>query len=471
MRELQSQSPAFQQALRQSERLRIYLLLALLAFILALRGTRTILAPTPDNISTLYMFLVLIGVLGAVEFVTLYALGRSIRDSKPLAKAFWFLNIFLEIALPAVSIATSASAAVIAPGYRPLANPSFLIYFLLLILTILRLDPTLSSVCGILASASYLAAAYHLGWRPLQPTLDHSLYSPQKNVVTYAISLIVVGTTAAIVAKEFRAQVEAALREAETRRQMEHMQHDLEVARSIQQSLLPHSMPQVAGWDIAAWNQPADQTGGDYYDWQPLPNGKFVTALADVTGHGIGPAMLASVCRAYARTNFHNQDSLVKAMEEINSAIAADVREGRFITFVAAIFGSDSPTVELLSAGHAPLFLYTRKDDRFSMMEAHALPLGISDAFLSDPPHSLEMASGDLLLLATDGFFEWENALEEQFGHDRLAQTIRAVRDKSAAEIISSLHQEVLKFAGGTKQMDDLTAIVLKRVQSSLLLA
>src|SRR4029077_12407438 len=157
---------------------------------------------------------------------------------------------------------------------------------------------------------------------------------------------------------------------------------------------------------------------------------KFVTALADVTGHGIGPAMLASVCRAYARTNFHNQDSLVKAMEEINSAIAADVREGRFITFVAAIFGSDSPTVELLSAGHAPLFLYTRKDDRFSMMEAHALPLGISDAFLSDPPHSLEKASGDLLLLATDGFFEWENALEEQFGHDRLAQTIRAVRDK-----------------------------------------
>jgi serine phosphatase RsbU (regulator of sigma subunit) len=98
------------------------------------------------------------------------------------------------------------------------------------------------------------------------------------------------------------------------------------------------------------------------------------------------------------------------------------------------------------------------------MMEAHGLPLGISDAFLSDPPHTLEMAPGDLLLLATDGFFEWENALEEQFGHDRLAQTIRAARDQSAAEIISSMHQEVLKFAAGTKQMDDLTAIVLKRV-------
>jgi len=463
MTDLQTQSPAFQQALRQSERLRIYLLLALLAFILVLRGTRTILAPTPDNLSTLYMFLTLIGLLAAIEFITLYALRRSIRDSKPLAKVFWFLNISLEIALPAVSIASAASS-VIQPGYRPLANPSFLIYFLLLMLTILRLQPPLSALCGFLASGSYLAAAYHLGWRPVQHSMENSLYSPQKNVITYAISLIVVGVTAAVVAREFRTQVEAALREAETRRQIDHLQHDLDVARSIQQSLLPHSMPQVAGWDIAAWNQPADQTGGDYYDWQPLPNGRFVTVLADVTGHGIGPALLASVCRAYARANFRNQDSFFKAMEEINSAVAADVREGRFITFVTAIFGADSPTVELLSAGHAPLFLYTRKSDRFDLMKAHGLPLGISEAFLSDPPHSLEMASGDLLLLATDGFFEWENAHEEQFGHDRLAQTIREAREKSAAEIISILHQEVLRFAAGTKQMDDLTAIVLKRV-------
>ena len=463
MSELQSQSPAFQQALRQSERLRIYLLLALLAFILVLRGTRTLLAPTPDNLATLYMFLTLIGFLGAIEFVTLYALGRAIRDSKPLAKIFWFLNIFLEIALPAVSIASAASSVILA-GYRPLANPSFLIYFLLLMLTILRLDPPLSVLCGFLAAGSYLAAAFHLGWRPLQQSVEGSIYSPQKNVITYAVSLIVVGITAAVVAREFRAQVEAALREAETRREMENLQHDLDVARSIQQSLLPHSMPQVAGWDIAAWNQPADQTGGDYYDWQPLPSGKFVTVLADVTGHGIGPALLASVCRAYARTNFRNQDSFPKAMEEINSAVAADVREGRFITFVAAIFGPESSTVELLSAGHAPLFLYTLKSDRFDLMEANGLPLGISDAFASDPPYCLQLASGDLLLLATDGFFEWANAGQERFGTERLAQTIRAAREKSAAGIISDLHQEVLRFAAGTKQMDDLTAIVLKRV-------
>src|SRR5260370_31612028 len=170
MSDLHSQSPAFQQGLRQSERLRIYLLLALLAFILVLRGARTLLAPTPDNIATLSMFLTLIGILGAIELITLRALGRAIRDSEPISRTFWFLNIFFEIALPAVSIASAASA-VILPGYQPLANPSILIYFPLLILTVLRLDPTLSVLCGFLASGSYLAAAYHLGWRPMQPTM------------------------------------------------------------------------------------------------------------------------------------------------------------------------------------------------------------------------------------------------------------------------------------------------------------
>jgi serine phosphatase RsbU (regulator of sigma subunit) len=463
MTELHSKSPAFRQALRKSERLRIYILLASIAFILLLRIVRTIIAPTPENVATFYTFLWLVAALGILELVTLTALQRAIRGHHPLAGAFWYSNILVEFSVPAIAIATVASSAML-PAYRPLANPSFLMYFLLLTLSTLRLNPSLSVVCGIFASFSYLAAAFRIGWRPIYTSVDISLYSPEKNVMTYAVALILGGLVAAVVAREFRNQVEAALREAETRREMEHLQHDLDVARSIQQSLLPHSMPQVAGWDIAAWNQPADQTGGDYYDWQPLPNGKIVTALADVTGHGIGPALLASVCRAYARANFRTQGTFLKAMEEINTAVAADVKEGRFITFVAAILGPDSSTVELLSAGHAPLFLYWLRHDRFDRMEAQGLPLGISDSFLSDPPAKLEFGPGDMLVLATDGFFEWPNDKNERFGTERLERSVRESCEKPAAEIIAALYQDVLKFAGGTKQMDDLTAIVLKRV-------
>lgn len=84
---------------------------------------------------------------------------------------------------------------------------------------------------------------------------------------------------------EIRKHVEAALREAELQRQVERLNHDLEVARSIQQSLLPTTMPHLEGFNIAGWNQPADQTGGDYFDWYLLPDEKVLVALADVTGH------------------------------------------------------------------------------------------------------------------------------------------------------------------------------------------
>src|SRR5262249_54649784 len=84
----------------------------------------------------------------------------------------------------------------------------------------------------------------------------------------------------------------------------------MKIARSIQQSLLPCVPPTIPGFDVAGWNPPADETGGDFYDWQILPNGSLVGVLADVTGHGLDPAMLAAVCCAYARANLSLQDAL-----------------------------------------------------------------------------------------------------------------------------------------------------------------
>jgi serine phosphatase RsbU (regulator of sigma subunit) len=287
--------------------------------------------------------------------------------------------------------------------------------------------------------------------------------APDKTVPVYAITLVVAGFVAGAVAREIRKQAEAALHEAETKSQMERLEHDLDVARSIQQSLLPTSMPVVEGFEIAAWNQPADQTGGDYFDWQALSDGKVLVALADVTGHGIGPALLAAVCRAYARANFSGNGSLFAAMEKINGALATDLKEGRFVTFVAAICTPGNSRVELLSAGHGPLFLYLLSHDCFEKMDAQGLPLGISTNFDSDPPLCLDLEHGDMIVLATDGFFEWANPQGEQFGADRMEERIRASRDKPPSEIIASLYRAVIEFSGGTTQADDLTAIIVKR--------
>ena len=459
---LRGESHAFQHALLKSERLRIHILLVAVAVALLIRLLRTLAAWNAENASALLWIALCSAVLLIVELAVLRAIRSAMTSEKLVAHPVWLLNIFLETCFPAFLIAFLSSPS-LAPDYRALVNPAFLLYFLLISLSALRLNPSTSVLCGVTSMATYVFAASYQGWSLLGTLANASLFAPQKLVVAFAAAILLAAVAAALVAREFRSQVEAALREAETRRKMEHMQHDLEVARSIQQSLLPKSMPQVHGFEIAAWNKPADQTGGDYYDWQGLPDGRVLVALADVTGHGIGPALLAAVCRAYARVSFGQQNGFLKSMEQVNTAVSADVGEGRFVTFVAAILGPNNSEIELLSAGHAPLFLYWLKHDRFEKMEAQGLPLGISPDFFSEPPRTLQFATGDLLLLATDGFFEWANASEELFGSDRLENCVRASRDKPPAEIISILYADVLRFAGGTSQKDDLTAILIKR--------
>jgi serine phosphatase RsbU (regulator of sigma subunit) len=121
------------------------------------------------------------------------------------------------------------------------------------------------------------------------------------------------------------------------------------------------------------------------------------------------------------------------------------------------------PRVELLSAGHGPLLVYVFSQDRFEQIGAQGLPVGVSSQFLSDPPEILELNSGDVLVLATDGFLEWTNREGEQFGVKRLKETIRESKEKRPSELISTLYGAVLTFSDGIKQQDDLTAVIIKR--------
>lgn len=459
-----TESAAFRQALLRSERLRIRIVLGAIAAAFLLRTLRAQIVGGHENLLSWLMMLALLGLFVTYEFAMLRAVNRAIQKDGELANWMWFSSIILETLLPALAVAFLSSPS-IDPLYQPLANPAGLAFFVFIILSTLRLDPALCVLSGVTAAVSYLAAAAYLGWRP-SISAGTSLLSPQKAVVGYAIAFLIAGVVAGMVASEIRKQVDAALREAETRRQMDRLEHDLAVARSIQQSLLPSTMPEIEGFQIAGWNQPADQTGGDYYDWQILPDGKVVVALADVTGHGIGPALLASVCRAYARANFRLGDGLLSAMEQINAALAADVGEGRFVTFVAAICSQGSSSVQLLSAGHGPLFFYMSKEDRFNNMSAQGPPFGILASLITEPPQMLELHPGDILVLATDGFFEWANAEDELFGSQRLENTIRNSRDKTPRELIADLYRAVVEFSGGTKQQDDLTAVIIKRTSN-----
>ena len=134
------------------------------------------------------------------------------------------------------------------------------------------------------------------------------------------------------------------------------------------------------------------------------------------------------------------------------------------MTFVVAALEPAEGRLELLSAGHGPLLLYTASDDRVQGFAAHGIPLGIFPTAPYGPTQKIRLEAGDLLVLLTDGFFEWQNAAHDDFGIPRLEEAIRAARNLPASQIISSLHEAVVRFAGGTRQLDDLTAVVVKRL-------
>lgn len=462
MNDTQITSDAYQNAELESERLRIFGVFGFLGFLLVVVIVRVFLVRTalpsdPHVRSSLF----LIVVIAAFEYRMLRRVDSALKKQSGLARPWWVLSTALEASVPAWAIAFLPHPDIYV-AYRPFATPLLLVFPIFIILSTLRLRPWITVFSGTVAAVSYLAAALYLGWRP-QAVGTPAASIAHTAVTLNGVTLFATGVVAGAIARQIRKHVLAALRQAETRRKLDAVRHDLKVARSIQQSLLPRHPPKIPGFEIAGWNQPADDTGGDYFDWESFADGKVIVSLADVTGHGIGPALLAAVCRAYARASFSVNEKLTASFEHLNRAMGADLGSGRFATFVAAVCTPTSENVEVLSAGHGPLLVYCSSTDRFTQMNAHALPLGILPSFQCDAPTDLKLHSGDLLLLATDGFIEWENDVGEEFGICRIEEVIHASRQSSPNEIIANLHQAVIKFSNGTKQQDDLTAVVIKR--------
>jgi serine phosphatase RsbU (regulator of sigma subunit) len=459
MAQQEIESGAFTSAQLRSERLRVLGVLWFLIVVVILAVTRVFLLRTVSPTPLWLAELAVVGAVIAFEVWMLHQVKVAQREKRGLSSWMWILSTILETAVPAF-ILTFLTDAGIEPSYRPLASPAILVFFILIILSTLRLANWISCLTGAAAAISYLLAALQLGWRPAVPGTSAPV--TQTTVPLYAIALLAGGVIAGVVASQIRRHVVAALREAETKRRLEAIQHDLEVARSIQQSLLPKESPEAPGLDIAGWNKPADETGGDYFDWLTLPDGRIVAILADVTGHGIGPALLATSCRAYSRAMFAAQLDLASTMTSLNDAVWRDHTRPRFVTFVAAIWTKDSNEVEILSAGHGPILFYSRSRDSFSEVNAQAVPLGILPMLNAEPPSRLPFQPGDMLLLSTDGFFEWENEKGEQFGVERLMSVVRASKDRPAKDVITALYNRVLEFSGGTSQQDDLTAVLVK---------
>lgn len=239
---------------------------------------------------------------------------------------------------------------------------------------------------------------------------------------------------------------------------------DLELARRIQQRQLPTETPEVEGYDLAGWNKPADDTGGDFYDYVRFDDGRLGVILADATGHGIGPALIAAECRALVRALASVSDDPTRIMTQANRLIYEDLDGGRFVTAYFGILDPRRHAIDYLSAGHGPSLHYVAREGACREIGATTVPLGVLDEIDGTPGEPITLAPGDMLVLMTDGFFEWAGAGKEPYGIARLAAVVHASRDLGAAGVIEAMRRSVTAFVGAAPQKDDLTAVVIKRV-------
>jgi serine phosphatase RsbU (regulator of sigma subunit) len=244
----------------------------------------------------------------------------------------------------------------------------------------------------------------------------------------------------------------------------QRIERDLDIAREIQQSLLPTTKPDLADYDIAGWSRFADKTGGDYFDWQMLPDRRVLVSIADVSGHGIGPALVAAVCRAYARASAGSDErDLAQLIRRVNDLLISDLPEGRFVTFAGVFVDPEEHQAYMLSAGHGPLYRCLAMQGELIELNADDIPLGLASDNPYGPASQFALDPGDFIVLMTDGLFEWTNSLGEAFGLERLRKAICASRAESSEEIIHSLYAAVEEFAGPSPQLDDVTIVVIRR--------
>ncbi len=257
-------------------------------------------------------------------------------------------------------------------------------------------------------------------------------------------------------------------------RMVEHqrLQAELALAAEVQRSLLPVAAPKIDGYDLCGFCKPAQQVGGDYYDFIPLGENCTGIAVADVAGKGISAALLMSVVQASLRGQLLNTSGLSSIHDLVtmlNRLISGSVSFARYVTFFYAQLTCDDGVIRFVNAGHNPPMLFssgsvTAKSNGFEMLSCGGPVLGV----IANAPFQegeTRMTVGDVLVAYTDGVTEATNVDQEEFGDDRLRTAIAESAHGTARDVLDHVMREITKWSLGTPQHDDITVVVLKKGQ------
>jgi serine phosphatase RsbU (regulator of sigma subunit) len=236
----------------------------------------------------------------------------------------------------------------------------------------------------------------------------------------------------------------------------------LEMAREIQQGVLPVRDPELVGFDISGATVSAEAVGGDYFDYVPLADGSLGVVVGDATGHGFGPALMIMQTQAYVRALSMTHSSVGHILTLANRALADGTQWRRFVTLCFARLDPGGSSLTYSSAGHTEGYVLSASGEVKSRLRNTNLPLGLDprEMFQESEPVHLEL--GDLVLLISDGIVEAQSLSRKAFGVGALLDAVRSLRARPAREVVAGVLQAVQDFSSHLPPSDDMTAVAVK---------
>jgi len=245
------------------------------------------------------------------------------------------------------------------------------------------------------------------------------------------------------------------------------LDHDLEIARDIQRILLPSEAPVIPGFEISGINIPARHVSGDYFDYLTVDNDKLGVAIADVSGKGVPASIIMAICRSVLRSQAAGNPSPADVLQKVNRQLYPDIKEDMFISMAYVILDHVQGTMVLSRAGHDAPILFDQATGTATPVKPPGMVLGIDSGSVFDRitlDYALTLNRGDCLLLYTDGVTEALDANGDEFGPDRMIESVRASAPEGAPAIITGLIDALRSFVGAQPQNDDITLIAIRKI-------
>jgi sigma-B regulation protein RsbU (phosphoserine phosphatase) len=245
-----------------------------------------------------------------------------------------------------------------------------------------------------------------------------------------------------------------------------NLENELELAGSVQRSLLPQEAPTFPHLEIAAFSRPAQIVGGDYFDFFPFAGGRQGLTISDVAGHGMSSSLIMASLQTMLRTLTQDHQSPAELVERINRLCIHNIQFTTFVTLFLGAFEPNERRLTYCNAGHNPPMLVRASADGWSDIEWLA-PTGAAVGLTEDSGYAdqaVALNPGDLLVLYTDGVTEATDPLGEFFGPARLATLVRDNAAGSAHDLVHAIRDGLGRFGGGATQADDVTVVVMRVV-------